>query len=268
MTIVVAEVCDAITSGATSASSGHRGTTGRPYRLVRQRCQQRRHCTSSVRPVSMIDGWRADGDTGAALAFVIVKPAPMATAATSESRTLRMQFLPRVDRAGREETPHSPASSRKWLLFNNYVNASELPVGGPFIRVVHQSKKSAGLPSRKTRRSTSRRAARETQRRAGTSDDDDAGGGDGGAVMMPVMMVVVMVVPGAPHHAAVACCCGASDDGTRRNPADIVDHVRVDDRRLHRRRRDDGRTGVRRRQRSRRPSSPLRQPGSETSLRI
>ena len=40
----------------------------------------------------MIDGWRADGDTGAALAFVIVKPAPMATAATSESRTLRMEF--------------------------------------------------------------------------------------------------------------------------------------------------------------------------------
>jgi hypothetical protein len=70
------------------------------------------------------------------LALVMVKPAPIATAATSESRTLRISFSLGVcllESGEREETPYSPASSGKWLLLKQYGQLSELPVGLPFI---------------------------------------------------------------------------------------------------------------------------------------
>ena len=67
-------------------------------------------------------------------------------------------------------------------------------------------------------------------------------------VVVPVMVVMTMVeVSRAPHPAAVAIArppvMMADAD-----PADIVHHVRIDNRRLHRRRRNDRRTGVRWRQ--------------------
>jgi hypothetical protein len=66
--------------------------------------------------VSAIDGCSADGDTGAALTLVIVKPAPIAMAATSESRTLRMEFSPWGLLSG-EITAEQPGKFQKWLCF-------------------------------------------------------------------------------------------------------------------------------------------------------
>ena len=67
-------------------------------------------------------------------------------------------------------------------------------------------------------------------------------------VMVPVMMVVMMVmVPRTPHRAAVGVAV-APVMVAHPGPPDIVDDVGVDNRRPHRRRPADRRTGVRRRQ--------------------
>jgi len=64
-------------------------------------------------------------------------------------------------------------------------------------------------------------------------------------MMMPVMMVVMMVVPMArtPHRAAVRVT-GAPVMVADPEPRDIVDHIRLADRRLHRRRRHGCGIGV------------------------
>ena len=184
----------------------------------------------------------------------------MATAATSESRTLRIAFLPRVCWSGeRKETPHSPASSGKRLLLKQYGQPSELPVG---VRssAVHQHRIGGpsvrGRPAAERRRTAIRYAAR-------LRISDDAGGGDGAGDDGARDDDGGDGVPGSRPTGSGGCCC-ANDDGTA-GPSDVVDHVAC-------RRPPAASPTVRRPPHSHltatrlpRPSSPLRQPGSETT---
>jgi hypothetical protein len=80
----------------------------------------------------MIEGWRADGDSGAAPALVSVKPPLNAATATSESRTLRMDFSLGVV-VGERKAPHSQQAPMPTMFQEDYTNSTELHVGSAFM---------------------------------------------------------------------------------------------------------------------------------------
>jgi hypothetical protein len=192
----------------------------------------------------MIDGWRAEGDTGAALAPVIVKPALMATAAASESKTLRMDFS--LGFSIGELIAEQPGKFQDGCRPSNYISLPELPVGGLF--TAHSCCRS-WLRSRKIGGPSAKEDPPQNQSLRRTHHTAALGLVTMTAVvMMPVVVMMMVVAVTTDPHAVAVGIARPPVVMAALDPADIVHHVRADNRRPHRRRSDDRRAGVRRRQ--------------------